>query len=86
MCYSGKCSFETFDGGCYVKNYARFKEEIGEPACLVGGLPSSKEEAIYMNDNRDRLIGLRKIAEDKGLIYTYRKVMKDDKDWLAEWL
>lgn len=35
MCFTGKCTFENYGGGCTVKNHSIFLKEIGVSACYL---------------------------------------------------
>jgi len=68
MCYSGMCVFENYMGGCNVKNYEKFKAELGESACIVGGMPDDEESEQYIKDNADRLAELAYEAYERKLV------------------
>ena len=55
MCYSGKCYFETYFGGCAVSDFSKFYQQYGYTPCIVGGYATSVEEDRFMNNNQNAL-------------------------------
>ena len=69
MCYSARCCFEDSIGGCRVRSFDKFREQIGEPACYVGGMPDDTESAEYIESNKERFNELRKQPYEKKLVW-----------------
>lgn len=69
MCYSGMCSFENHMGDCRVKNSEKFRSELDESPCLIGGMPLDKESEEYIKENSDRLAELAYEAYEKKLVW-----------------
>ena len=55
MCYTGKCEFENGMGICTILNFNEFWNRYKYPACLVGGIPSCKEEWEFIQTHTDLL-------------------------------
>ena len=70
MCYTGMCAFENHMGDCRVKSFDEFKSELGENACIVGGMCFGGDEAEqYIEDNADKLAELKSEAYEKNLVW-----------------
>ncbi len=72
MCFTGKCTFENYGGGCTVKNHHTFLKEIGVSACYIGGMPDDMESAKYIEENKEKFEKLAKLAYDKNLIQRWK--------------
>jgi hypothetical protein len=69
MCYSAKCHFEDYMGECRVRNFGKFKEQTGEAARYVGGVPDCEESAEYVAENKERFAELQKKAYELKLVW-----------------
>lgn len=71
MCYSGRCHFEDSMGDCKVLDFDKFKLEIGERACDVGGFADSVESEEYIMNNWEKFKKLQNQAYEKGLVLKF---------------
>ena len=53
MCFSGKCQFEQYDGGCRIGDLKKFKTKYGYDACLIGGTATCPEDEVWIESNPD---------------------------------
>ncbi len=69
MCFSGRCSFENYGGGCNVKDHKVFFNILGESACYVGSIPDCAEAEIRINENKEYFKNLKNLAYKKQLVW-----------------